>query len=130
MKITRLSQSSNIDKNTLFIGKFNSVDQAKKFCKQKFGRLPRVGYEMMIEYDFVEVSEDKVGSPQHGTHKYKYKTNLANEAGGFRLWTWIDAFPAKTQDYEHQAEVMKSWDRGDKRYPLPITPQNWKPGLA
>ena len=130
MKITRLSQSSNIDKNTLFVGKFKSVEQAKKFCKQKFGRLPRMGYEMMIEYDFVEITEDKVGTVYHGTHKFKYKTYLAYEAGGFRLWTWIDVNPARAQDYEHQADVQKYLDSGNQRSPSPITPPNWKPSQA
>ena len=67
----------NIDGNTKAVS-FKSVAAAKRYAKEKFGHLPRVGYEMTMVS-----GEDAKGRD--------YTTYLVNRSGWFRLWTCISS---------------------------------------
>lgn len=84
---------TEVDKNTLGIGKITSVNQAKKICKEKNGGFPRPGHEMLIDEGYTEMSTNDPGKVWHGKHKYKYKTYLQNNAGLFRVWSYISPSP-------------------------------------
>ena len=86
-----------VDQNTIMIGKVKSLAEAKKLCIQVNGRLPRIGYEMQID---TGVKTLKLGDPpgERGTiwsspNEHKYRTYLANEAGAYRVWTYISVNP-------------------------------------
>lgn len=69
-------------------------------CKQKFGRLPRIGYEMTIDEGTVQrggLIRELDGSTTksfEGMRPHKYETYLQNIAGAkFRVWTHVDVVP-------------------------------------
>jgi len=68
----------NIDQNTKLIGHFKNVTEAGKKCIEKHGRLPKVGYQMIID---------------EGTEPFHYKTYLENISEKLRVWTWLDSIP-------------------------------------
>jgi hypothetical protein len=100
MKIYRLAyevpESSSpywteVDKNTLIIGKIKSANQAKKLIKN----LPRLGHETVVDKGIVNLKYEMDGSRQvfvrddeNGLPR-EYKTYLQNNAGRFRVWTYI-----------------------------------------
>ena len=88
------SKSQDVDENTLLVGKVHSLGDAKKMCQEKFGKIPRVGYEIKIDEGETTIKERALGAGGMMTNQqYKYKTYLQNNAGQFRVWTWIDVSP-------------------------------------
>ena len=51
-----------------------TIKRAKEICKSKYGRLPRPGYEMLVETG--------------ARDRFEYKVWLINEAGRFRVREW------------------------------------------
>lgn len=93
-QLTKESALDDVDEHTKWIGKITSVAQAKKVCVEKNGRLPRVGYEMIIDTGEIEASNDFIDengklNKMHGHRMAPYKTYLQNNAGSFRVWTWV-----------------------------------------
>ncbi len=58
-----------------------TVAEAKNACKDKWGKLPRIGYEMIVAEQ--KPLEDAVLSCTG------YRTFLTNECGYFRVWTYF-----------------------------------------
>lgn len=56
-----------------------SIDEAKRLCKALIGRLPRMGYEVLVKIDKVQTKEGM----------RKHKVYLVNESGRYRTWEWI-----------------------------------------
>jgi hypothetical protein len=86
---------TEVDKNTLIVGKIKTVADAKRLCKPYITKLPRPGEETLIDSGTVKLRhtlkdgrmtyyrDDADGLPR------QYKTYLENNAGRFRVWTWI-----------------------------------------
>jgi len=84
-----------VDKNTQIVGKIKTVADAKHILGIK--NLPSPGYESIVDKGMVNLSY----SPQNSYYKpmtyspdangipRKYETYLQNNAGRFRVWTWI-----------------------------------------
>lgn len=69
-----------------------TIEQAKKICKEKFHKLPRIGYEIEIEsgvedYWVLDLDGKKV------VGKFKYAVHLENNAGTYKIWEWHNPFP-------------------------------------
>lgn len=74
-----------VDKNSKLVG-ITSVSQCKKICNELHGRLPRVGYEILVRKGQTKET--------HTGRNHEYHLYLANEAGKYRVWTWINGTPA------------------------------------
>lgn len=64
-----------------------TLNQAKQLCRDKNGRLPRCGYEVLIasgreDYTFTDLD----GHVK--TRNVEFHTYLQNESGRYRVWTW------------------------------------------
>ena len=68
----------NIDENTKAVGSFKSVAAAKRYAVAEFGRLPKLGHEIVVAR-----GKDTKGRD--------YTTYLVNRSGWFRLWTCISS---------------------------------------
>lgn len=66
--------NTKIDKNTIAIGRIKSINDAKKICIEKWGKIPSCGNEMII---------DEGNNP-------KYRTYLQNNSGSYKILTWIE----------------------------------------
>lgn len=87
---------TDFDENTQMVGKISSVEEAKKICKKKFNHLPKPGIEILVDTGTIPIKGEE-GTYWAGTARYKYKTWLVNEAGKFRVWTWIDVNRAEPE---------------------------------
>lgn len=88
-----------IDYNTLIVGKIKTIEEAKRICKNSRARsLPNPGYEVLVDSGIVKL-DYKATSSYNSPFTYErndengvprqYQTFLTNEAGTFRVWTYI-----------------------------------------
>jgi hypothetical protein len=63
-----------------------TIKRAKELAKEKLGRYPRIGHELMVEKGYIEFPAEQ--------GKYRYETYLSNEGGKFRVWTWYAITPS------------------------------------
>ena len=106
MKIYKLSSDpffTEVDKNTLIVGKIGTVGEAKELCRalpnpSKTNPYPGPGHETLVDSGTVGLAYSPTSSPtkpmtyrqdDNGIPK-RYKTYLQNNSGSFRVWTWIE----------------------------------------
>ena len=104
MKIYRISYEmprhnspywTEVDKNTKMVGKIKTVTDAKRMLGMK--NLPSPGHESLVDQGIVNLSYTPKNShdkpmtytPSADGIPRQYKTYLQNNAGTFRVWTWI-----------------------------------------
>lgn len=102
----------DVDKNTLLVGKISSTEQAKKMCKEKFNKLPRPGYEIIIDNGLIDI-DDKGGLHS----KAEYRTHLQNNADTFRVWTWIDVSPYTAKEAMGKKAQTESQESQESQEP-------------
>jgi hypothetical protein len=101
MKILKIANIiGGIDKNTLIVGKIKTIEEAKRICRNSQAKsLPNPGYEVLVDSGTVKLDykPNSIMYPdkpfiyersENGLDR-KYKTYLQNNAGTFRVWTWI-----------------------------------------
>ena len=69
-----------------------TLSEAKNKARVILGRLPKCGYEVMIDSGYTDTAK-------------QYKTFLVNEGGSYRIWQWIDP----NTDYEGYYQYRRNW---------------------
>jgi hypothetical protein len=117
--IKKASKSQeDIDKNTIFIGKIKSTEEAKKLCQEKHKKLPKIGYEIVIEEGVTESHETKNEEGKVVSFgKHKYRTYLQNKANIFRVRTWIDVSPYSAPEKTEKTQKTENKPGNKTREP-------------
>lgn len=98
-----------IDENTRIVGKVGSLKDAMALCRQKYRRLPRPGYEILIDSGDVKIKGSQPGTVWEGEQSYAYKTYLTNHADQYRVWTWISSSPGIQASSKGSLEKEAKW---------------------
>ena len=71
-----------------------TIKQAKELAIERNGRLPRCGWETVVEEgcrqgEVIDLNDRTV----YGW--FEYRVYLSNEGGRFRVWEWHNPFPVR-----------------------------------
>lgn len=61
------------------------LPEAKTRCRQLLGRMPRIGYEVLVLEDTVSIRG----------FQSLHRVYLANESGRLRVWEWFEPVPMR-----------------------------------
>ena len=123
----KMAQSQNIDKNTKLVWNISTITQAKTMCVNKNKRLPKMGYEMIIDVGTVNLpfNSNEMAVP------YRFQTYLQNNASTYSVWTWIAVnadvpnyldLPSPTKDLPDYIENEANSNNVDR-----ISKKKWNP---